>query len=379
MTSKIFAPLTLAQKIILTEFYLAPFARVVFNKTERKKIWDDFKETRQIPSLNLATICPALLMELQKSSQSGKNVQSAVFSECVYAQTLAIMLNLTEFCSYPTPNAPLNTLIENKIAAHNLKPRYVYYSLDGKVVLVQAGGFGGVDAALIIPQISTPILIEFKEPGAKISEPDLPLYKEDGFLVSTQKFLQAYSHFEGMINYQLEKKMNFWDAMGSNVNDFDEKSVQEAISKNYATTKLADVICVEDANGYLTMLPADHVAAWADTRGEIRPAGRNPRKVWTPEALEKFIIALGGRVDDGVVVIPVGILGTATARGGSKKVSRLKINPLFFVYATDVEIVSGLAYFNLNKVRQLKPTISAHMFFRELQVAEVSDFYRLEI
>jgi hypothetical protein len=166
--------------------------------------------------------------------------------------------------------------------------------------------------------------------------------------------------------------------MGSNVNDFAVEGVQIAVSENYAIKKYADVICVEDKSGYLTMLPANQAGMWANTRGEIRPAGRNHYKVFTPEFLKKSIIDLGGRVQDDLLQVPYSSLVGAKKRGGTSEVNRLKLNPLLFVYAKDVTKSEDVATFALSKVRQLKPTISAHMFFKELQVSKVHAYYESE-
>ena len=73
--------------------------------------------------------------------------------------------------------------------------------------------------------------------------------------------------------------------MGSNVHDFDPRSVNAAVTKNYQAKKFADVLCTEDKDTRLVMLPINQAQLWAKTEGEIRPAGRNHYAVWTPNAL----------------------------------------------------------------------------------------------
>lgn len=371
-------PLAKAQREILFEFYQVQYTRVIFSKKERDDIWSNFISEKIIPELGLRDKCPALLAELEKSISSGNLVQSAVFSECVYAQTLANMLRLPEFHQFSLSPDSLSASIVKLIASYGLQPRYVYKNHDGSRALVQAGGWGGVDSALITIADNNVFTIEFKEPGAKTSEPDLPTYGEDGFLRSTLKFVSAYPQFELMLKEQIEKRLNFFDVMGSNVNDFTVESVQIAVSENYATKKYADVICVEDKSGYLTMLPANQAGMWANTRGEIRPAGRNHYKVFTPEFLKKSIIDLGGTVHNDLLQVPYSSLVGSKKRGGTSEVNRLKLNPLLFVYAKDVKKSEDLATFAASNVRQLKPTISAHMFFKELQVSKVHIYYESE-
>ena len=77
--------------------------------------------------------------------------------------------------------------------------------------------------------------------------------------------------------------------MGNNEHNFSKESVNIAVSNNY-TKKYADVICTEDKESFLVMLPANQVQLWANIEGEIRPAGRNHYNVWTPNALKKFLL-----------------------------------------------------------------------------------------
>lgn len=371
-------PLAKAQREILAEFYEVKYTKVILNKKARQEIWLNFKSQKAIPEIGLKEKCPALLAELEKSISSGNLVQSAVFSECVYAQTLANMLRLPEFHQFSLSPNSLSPSIVKLIGSYGLKPRYVYKNHDGTRALVQAGGHGGIDSALITISDNNVFTIEFKEPGAKTSEPDLPAYGEDGFLKMTPEFVSDYPQFEFMLNEQIEKKLNFFDVMGSNVNDFAVEGVQIAVSENYSVKKYADVICVEDKSGYLTMMPANQAGMWANTRGEIRPAGRNHYKVFTPEFLKKSIADLGGKAQGDQLQVPYSSLVSAKKRGGTEAVNRLKINPLLFVYAQDVKRSEDLATFDTSKVRQLKPTISAHMFFKDLQVEKVHTYYESE-
>lgn len=372
-------PLAKAQREILAEFYNVPHTKVIFNKKRRQDIWTDFKTQRAIPAMDLKSKCPALLAELEKSLESGNLVQSAVFSECVYAQTLANMLKLPNFHQFSKDSDSLSAPIVKLINSYGLKPRYVYKNHDGSRALVQAGGHGGIDSALITIADNNVFTIEFKEPGAKTSEPDLPAYGEDGYLVGSSEFLKEYPQFEFMLNEQIEQKLNFFEVMGSNVNNFAVEGVQIAVSENYAVKKYADVICVEDKAGNLAMMPANQAGLWANTRGEIRPAGRNAYAVWTPQFLKKCIEDAGGSISNGIVKIKTSQLATAKKRGGGAEVSRLKINSIFFVYARNVEFIGEDVSFELSNVKQLKPTISAHMFFKELLVSEVHNYYKSEL
>lgn len=373
-------PLTPSQCEVLRLFYANPKKRVVFNKKERDAIWHAFKANRTLedldPALNLEHTCPAILDELAKSIDNNKNIQSAVFSECSYAQTLANILGLDSFYNYSTNLNIIPSHVLALLKQEGLQPRYVYASEDHNEMLVQAGGHGGVDAALISVNSNKIYTIEFKEPGAKTSEPDLPAYGEDGKLVVTSSWLENYPQFESMLREQ--RCLNFWRAMGSNVNNFSAKAIQAAVSENYNSHKKADVICVEDTEGNLTMIPANQADIWANLQGEIRPAGRNHKAVWTPETLNKYITnTLNGAINpEQVVSVPENNMATSSGRGGDGTISRYKINSIFFIRANQIRNVSGSIVFKLENVRQLIPTITAKMFFDSLSFDTVRSHYQ---
>ncbi|MBQ6780359.1 MAG: hypothetical protein IJP62_03915 [Treponema sp.] len=367
-------PLTKLQKEIMQEFYSIALTKVIFTKKEREYLWDlATKRSSNLDLQNLKEKCPALEHQIQKSYEQGNNIQSAVFSECVYAQTFANMLKLDLFINCSGDQKFIPSSVANLIDSYNLVPRYVYSTKDKRRMLIQAGGCGGIDSALITVIDLVIYTIEFKEPGAKITEPDLPKYGEDGKLKITEKFLHDYPQFEAMLNEQ--KDLNFFEIMGHNINDFSEASIKLAVSNNYVK-KYADVICTEDNNGYFVMLPANQVQLWADLQGEIRPAGRNHYKVWTPVALSRLMLQYEPDIVGTTVRIEKNKLDVRKARGGNGKISGYKITPLFFVYAKDCEDDGKYITFNLMKVQQLNPTIAGKMFFTSLKYEEVKSYYQ---
>jgi hypothetical protein len=360
----------------MRDFYGTPDVSISVNRIERRKIWDNFIENRDLGQIaHLETLVPALYSEMEKALSQERNIQSAVFSECVYAQGLADKFHLPLFKNYPDN---FRVLIDGqKDALHgfrDLAARYSYSNKNDSKILYQAGGAGGVDCALNSKDASQPIMIEMKEPYAKTSEPDLPKYGEDGFIVSTDVFENNYPQFKSMLDEQIEKKLNVFEKMGNNIADFSPASIEKAVTQNYSGKKFAHVICTEDENGKLVLLPSNHVSSWAKLEGEIRPSGRNPYDVWTPKRLLSMLIEMGAMVEGDLVRISLSHLKTANARG-SKKISRYKINPLFFVRESSIEIRGNEAYFSIKAVEQLNPTITAKMNFKGLDVTQVRKFY----
>lgn len=370
-------PLTRLQTEIMAEFYAASPTKVIFNKNERNNLWN--KATARTSDFDFDLLkekCPALEHQIKRSYDDGHNIQSAVFSECVYAQTFANMLNLSTFINCYEVDNFIPESVRVLLDSYHLVPRYVYSTTDKSRMLIQAGGHGGIDSALITVIDLVIYTIEFKEPGAKTSEPDLPKYKEDGALVITEEWLNRYPQFKSMLNEQ--KGLNFFNVMGNNVHDFSEESIDIAVSNNYASKKkYADVICTEDVDGYLVMLPTNQASVWAETAGEIRPAGRNPYNVWTPKALIKFLLEKEAVIENNTVTIKKNKLTERRARGGNGRVTGYKINPLFFVRITNCIENNGMLTFNLSEVKQLNPTIAAKMFFKNLKHENVKNHYNL--
>lgn len=368
--------LTDLQKKLMRYFYESPELKIILNKAERKNIWDDFVKNRDIMNIShLEREIPALYFEMEKAIVQEQNIQPAVFSECVYAQALAAKFNLSKFESYlDHVSIDLTNNEQDSEKATKMSVRYSYANPSGKQILYQAGGAGAVDCAFKTELHPDLAMIELKEPYARTSEPDLPKYTENGFIVSSPEFEEAYPQFKKMLDEQLGQKLNVFDHIGNNVNNFSTESLEKAVTENYAGKKYAHVICTEDKDGNLVMLPSNHVALWAKLEGEIRPSGRNSYKVWTPVHLRKVLINLGATIQIDRVTLPVSVLKTSKARGNSN-ISRYKIDPFFFIRKGDVTIKGDHALFPLEAIRQLNPSITAKMKFEELKIEDIKKFY----
>ena len=217
-------------------------------------------------------------------------------------------------------------------------------------------------------------MIEFKEFYSRTSEPDLPKYGDDGFLITSEKFDRKYPQFKAMLDEQIAKKLNLLDSIGGNIGTFSAASIEKAVSENYTGSKKADVICTEDKFSNLVMLPSNEVGQWAELEGEIRPSGRNAYSVWSHNRLLKDISSLGGKVKNGYVEVQTSLLEARDERGGTRK-SGLKLNALFFVRVENVKTKGDLSIFNIEDVEQLNPSISAKMKFKDLDFDNVKNYY----
>lgn len=369
-------PLTKQQRQIMSEFYNIPATKVIYNKKERNELW--MKATGRSIDLNFNDIkskCPALHHQIIKSYETRHNIQSAVFSECVYAQTFANMMGLSIFVNCCETDNYIPISVSNLLKSYHLVPRYVYSTEDKRKMLIQAGGCDGIDSALITVIDLVIYTIEFKEPGAKTSEPDLPKYNEDGFLIVSNSWLERYPQFTAMLREQ--EGLNFFEVMGRNIKNFSKESINIAVSSNYSNKKYADVICTEDTAGTLVMIPTNQVPTWAEIEGEIRPAGRNHYNVWTPNRLRQFLLEKDAVIDGDFVTVNKNNLEERRERGGNRRLSGYKITPLFFIYVNDCVENDNMLTFNISKVQQLNPTIAGKMFFKALRHNDVKEYYGL--
>lgn len=368
--------LTNKQRKMMRDFYEKPNVKVSLDILERKTIWNDFVSNRNLENIShLQKQVPSLYEEMYKAINQDKNIQPAVFSECVYAQDLAKKLDLSTFKNH-FENSKLRIEMKNQNSEklNELNVRYSYSSSDGNKVLYQAGGANAVDCVLHLKNEDDLMWIEMKEPYARTSEPDLPKYAEDGYIISSSKFEKTYPQFRSMLEEQIEKKLNVFEQVGHNISEFSLSSIETAVTENYSGKKYADVICTEDENGILVMLPSNHVAMWSKLEGEIRPSGRNSYKVWTPLRLMGLLEKLDAIIENDIVSMPLANLKKANARGG-KSLSRYKISPFFFVRHNKVEVSGQMAIFPLIEIKQLNPSITAKMNFKGLNVSNVQAFY----
>ena len=364
-----------AQNQIMQEFYFKTLTPIAYSKKQRRVIEQSFKKSRTIDvSLELETKCPAFKAELEKSLISGKNIQGAVFSECVYAQELAKIFSLDVFVNPLEDAFELGVFLSEVIHQNGLSIRYIYTNNDRTKALIQAGSNNGVDCAFVDLVNHKYYTIELKEPYAKTPEPDLPKYSENGNLIVTQEFLDRYPQFESMLEDTFAKELNFFVHAGKNFNQFTNECVTSAANESYMGNKSANVVCTEDKVGNLVMLPANHIGNWATLEGEIRPAGRNRYSVWTPLWFKGFVEGLAGEVRDSQVSIPISKVKPIKQRGGSKA-SGYKIGSLFYVRGEACTEDAGTLSFALEEVQQLNPTIAVKMNFKALNGEEVKTHY----
>ncbi len=91
-------------------------------------------------------------------------------------------------------------------------------------------------------------------------------------------------------------------------------------------------------------------------------------KVWTPNALRKFLLEMGAVISGNHVSVPMACLVPRRQRGGDGSVSGYKINSLFFVRIGDCEVENGIVTFPLGGVRQLNQPLPEKYFLTKILI-----------
>src|SRR5690606_33529078 len=94
---------------------------------------------------------------------------------------------------------------------------------------------------------------------------------------------------------------------------------------------------------------------------EIRTAGRNSYRVFTPNKLNELIDSIGGQIINNIVTLPLNEENFTIGRG-MQTITRYKLNNLFYVKYYDIIINDKQVSFNINNVRQIKSSISLHLY-----------------
>ena len=115
--------------------------------------------------------------------------------------------------------------VQHSKELNELTVRYSFSNLNGDRVLYQAGGASAVDCAFHSQYEDQLIWIEMKEAYARTSEPDLPKYAEDGYIISSETFEKTYPQFKSMLEEQIEKRLNVFEHVGNNISDFSFSSI----------------------------------------------------------------------------------------------------------------------------------------------------------
>ena len=327
--------------------------------------------------------------EMEKQYNQNKALQPGILSECNYMETLAKIFKLNkclDFDRTPMNKVPLecreflNSGYQTFSAA-----RYLYYNpKNPNIFLFQYGNPANGDAEIIID--GNKVRLEFKERNAKAGEYDITgLYDESGKLIISDDFKENTPEYIPFID-KFNSETNVIEQIGHNYNDFDDETKIMSIME-YFTRHNIDAIVSSTSNNELIVLTPDCVKVeLPDGRkiittenSEIRTSGRNHRKIFTKQFFENTLKQMNAIkvADDTYEVNLKNDLVEIVNGRGTNVPSRVKFNKVFFVNISDTEINEDTIRFNINKVEQLKPSISMHIKINASK-SELKQYFEIE-
>ena len=344
-----------------------------YHKQHYKLDWEEYCENmpEKIRFLTLEDI-PSFGLVLRRYVSQSKAVQSGFLNECVITKRLAERLGLDILVSFLDDAHNLDELPVSddiKSALEEKVVRFAYVRNGAPdICVVQCGGCTSGDT--FIYESGIEYKVEDKEQGAKAGENDC-IYDENFKLLPLPK---TPNRVHVLID-EMNEHYNLSEFIGHNC-PIDSESARRATDR-YMTDSCVSIYAVPDASNQLALLCSEdlHELGVISFKGsEVRLAGRNPGKVFTPHLLLNMLQNAGASIEDEEVKIPKSSMKTAKSRR-TGTISRWKLNSIFFVRVADVEESREYLHFPLSKVKQLKPTVSPHISFVG-KASDVEKFYR---
>jgi hypothetical protein len=296
--------------------------------------------------------------EVKKQFLNKKSLQFGIINEIILLSSFAKKYNLTHTQSLKE---------DNNFFSLNIKEnaRYIYFNPENtSEYIVQYGDPNSVDAEFVTNnQI---IKIEIKEPNSKAKEIDIPSYDDNGKLVLDERFIDLYPEYIDFIKW-FNSSSSILENLGSNIKLNNNSQDKNNIVSNYFKQNSVDfVMTYSEENDDLILIKSEDFHKFISTDGsEIRTSGKNSKKIFTDLFFKNSVKDLEGIfIDKNILSIKKEKVVAAKARG-KDTISRIKINYVFFSKIEDVREEGENIIFNLQKIKQLKPTISIHMFLLE--------------
>ena len=311
--------------------------------------------------------------EIEKQYNQGKALQPGILSECNYIETLAKIFKLNkclDFDRTPVNKVPIECRDYLKSGYQTFSAaRYLYYNTKNPDIFIfQYGNPANGDAEIIIN--SNKVRIEFKERNAKAGEYDITgLYNDEGELLISDDFMMNTPEYIPLIE-KFNKETNVIEQIGHNYNNFDDEIKVKSIEKYFERHNIDVIISSTTDNDLVVLTPKCVKIELPDGRriittenSEIRTSGRNHTKIFTMGLFEKVLKDMEAiKISDNEYEVSLNnnLVEVVNGRGTSTP-SRVKFNKVFFVDIKNAKIENNKITFNINNVKQLKPSISMHI------------------
>lgn len=320
--------------------------------------------------------------EVKKQFENGMALQPCILTECFVAQTLADHLHLDKYIDLDDLSASVPTQLAGAIYAaqgysDGSKFRYCYYNGHYDALVFQCGASGTVD--IVFTKFHLSIRIEIKEQLSKLEECDITgLYDENGHLVVGEEFKRKRSKYVPYV-ILFNALTNVFEMEGHNFgfSNYLEDEKAKLIIADALDMKVVDLFVLVVGNKLVPVL-SDYLFDFVTFEGsEIRTAGRNHGKVFTPEFAKRKIALLGGTITaDKYVSLPFRPESKVKGRGLGEY-TRYGIGSLLFVKLDETEINNGWISFPFTALCQKKPSISIHLNARINQVSLLAQYMKL--
>ena len=303
--------------------------------------------------------------EIKKQFKLQKALQPAILTECIVAKTLSEYFALDKFYDWDggndVPGKLFNATQQFIGSDRSRRFRYCYYNDKFKVFILQCGDSKTID--IIFVKYNYTIRIEIKEAISKLEECDITgLYNEEGILIIDDSFANKRSYYKDLIEL-FNKSTNVFDLEGHNFNLarlLDKEKIKNILEYVFNSKDLQMYIFVLK-NELLPVFP-ENLRDFVSFKGsEIRTAGRNSRKLFTPNFARNKIKELNGSIDDDLIVkIPNKKEYFSNGRG-QNKITRFNLGSLLYVDSKVIKKDDDFVYFHFNEIKQKVPSIALHL------------------
>lgn len=320
--------------------------------------------------------------EVQKQFNNGMGLQPCILTECFVAQTLANHLHLNEYIDLDDVNAMVPSQLTGAIFAaqgynDGSKFRYCYYNSHYDALVFQCGASGTVD--IVFTKFNISIRIEIKEQVSKLEECDITgLYDEHGHLQLSTEFRQKRAKYVPFIHlFNALTTVFKMEGHNFNFSSYLEDEKAKSIIADALDIKVVDLFVLVVGNKLVPVLSKNLFDFVTFEGSEIRTAGRNYGKVFTPGFAKEKIASLGGSINDsGIVSLPYNPDNRVKGRN-LNEYRRYSIGSLLFVKLEDTNVNGDLITFPFDKICQKKPSISIHLNAKINDHSLMSQFFEL--
>lgn len=292
---------------------------------------------------------------------SRTNFKSGLLFENLILETFSGLFGLTEIYDALSDDYELPKDISEKLPSNT---KFVIYNENiSDVYIYLVGGSNGNDAVLYYK--GDLFRIEVKDEKARSGEVDIDGYTEDGKLIINDAFREKHKEYVPVVENFNKYGGSFIDRIGSNIRFSDnDDTLKKEIVKQYFVKNKIDFLLTVDAEENLIVLTKDDVDFFNMDGSEIRTAGKNAKKVFTPLYLQNVLNNLCAEVIDSeneLYRVPIHLVKSRIGRETDGEKTGYKLSPVLFVRLENTKEDEKYLYFSLKDVLQLKPIVGVHL------------------